>query len=37
MWWKRDDLFAPLGTGNINGSKLRQLIWVLGSRPHYEG
>ena len=20
MWWKRDDLFAPLGTGNINGS-----------------
>lgn len=26
MWVKRDDLFAPLGPGSINGTKLRQLI-----------
>ena len=25
MWWKREDKFAPLGYGGINGSKLRQL------------
>jgi hypothetical protein len=26
MWVKREDLFAPLGPGSINGTKLRQLI-----------
>lgn len=29
LWYKREDYFAPLGYGNINGSKLRQLIWLL--------
>lgn len=28
-WYKRDDAFAPLGYGGINGSKLRQLIWLI--------
>jgi hypothetical protein len=27
--WKREDTFAPLGYGHINGSKLRQLIWLV--------
>lgn len=28
-WWaKREDRFAPLGYGGINGTKLRQLIWL---------
>jgi hypothetical protein len=27
---KRDDLFAPLGVGSINGSKLRQLLHLVG-------
>jgi len=27
---KRDDLFAPLGVGSINGSKLRQLLYLVG-------
>lgn len=29
-WYKREDFFAPLGYGGINGSKLRQLIWLVG-------
>src|SRR3990167_11518181 len=29
LWFKREDKFAPLGYGGINGSKLRQLIWML--------
>jgi len=29
VWWKREDKFAPLGYGHINGSKLRQLIWLF--------
>lgn len=29
MWFKRDDLFAPAGPGGINGSKLRQCIWLI--------
>lgn len=29
IWLKREDRFAPLGYGNINGSKLRQLIWLF--------
>lgn len=28
-WFKRDDLFAPLGAGGINGAKLRQCIWLV--------
>lgn len=28
-YYKREDYFAPLGYGGINGSKLRQLIWLL--------
>lgn len=28
-YYKREDLFAPLGEGSINGSKLRQLIWLI--------
>ncbi len=34
MWFKRDDLFAPLGPGSINGSKLRQLIWLFNERKY---
>src|SRR5215470_14636650 len=37
MWWKRDDLFAPLGPGNINGSKLRQLIWLFHTKNGEKG
>jgi len=37
IWWKRDDLFAPLGPGNINGSKLRQLIWLFHTRNGQKG
>lgn len=39
MWFKREDWFAPLGYGGVNGSKLRQLIWLIngyykfGQRP----
>lgn len=29
VWLKRDDAFAPLGYGGINGAKLRQLIWLV--------
>jgi 1-aminocyclopropane-1-carboxylate deaminase/D-cysteine desulfhydrase-like pyridoxal-dependent ACC family enzyme len=29
VWFKRDDYFAPLGYGGINGSKLRQCIMVM--------
>ena len=27
--WKRDDKFAPLGYGSLNGSKLRQCLWLV--------
>lgn len=27
--YKREDYFAPLGFGGINGSKLRQLVWLV--------
>ena len=33
IWWKREDKFAPLGAGHINGSKLRQLIWLMTRQP----
>ena len=29
MYFKREDLFAPLGYHSINGSKLRQCIWLV--------
>lgn len=29
VWFKREDYFAPLGYGGINGAKLRQLIWLV--------
>lgn len=29
VWLKREDKFAPLGYGNINGSKLRVCIWLI--------
>jgi hypothetical protein len=29
LWFKREDAFAPLGFGGINGSKLRQCIWLV--------
>lgn len=35
--WKREDYFAPLGYGGINGSKLRQLIWLVDRYRHRGG
>src|SRR3990167_6033243 len=29
VYFKRDDYFAPLGYGGINGSKLRQCIYLI--------
>lgn len=29
IYFKREDKFAPLGYGGINGSKLRQCIWLI--------
>lgn len=29
LMFKRDDLFAPLGFGSINGSKCRQCLWLV--------
>lgn len=29
LYFKREDYFAPLGYGNINGSKLRVCIWLI--------
>jgi len=29
VWFKRDDRFAPLGIGGINGAKLRQCTWLV--------
>jgi len=34
MWFKREDYFAPLGYGGINGSKLRQAIWLMERYYH---
>lgn len=31
IWFKRDDLFQPLGPGGLSGSKCRQLIWYINS------
>lgn len=30
LLYKREDYFAPLGYGGINGSKLRQLVYLIG-------
>lgn len=30
MLFKREDLFAPLGYGGVNGAKLRQCVWLIG-------
>lgn len=32
LWLKREDAFAPLGDGGINGSKLRGLIFMMEQR-----
>lgn len=39
VFYKREDYFAPLGYGGINGSKLRQCIWLLhgAARAGYAG
>jgi 1-aminocyclopropane-1-carboxylate deaminase/D-cysteine desulfhydrase-like pyridoxal-dependent ACC family enzyme len=29
IWFKREDKFAPMGFGSVNGSKLRQCIWLV--------
>jgi 1-aminocyclopropane-1-carboxylate deaminase/D-cysteine desulfhydrase-like pyridoxal-dependent ACC family enzyme len=29
VWYKREDAFAPLGYGGINGAKLRQLVHLV--------
>jgi hypothetical protein len=29
LWFKREDKYAPLGYGGINGSKLRVCIWLI--------
>lgn len=31
IFFKREDRFAPLGYGGINGSKLRQCIWLVSN------
>ena len=29
LWLKREDYFCPLSYGGVNGSKLRQIIWLI--------
>lgn len=29
LLYKREDYFAPLGYGGVNGAKLRQLVWLM--------
>ena len=29
LWYKREDLWAPLGAGGINGFKVRQGVWLI--------
>lgn len=36
MWFKREDKYAPMGYGNINGSKLRQCVYLI-DKWHKEG
>jgi len=35
IWFKREDYFAPLGYGGINGSKLRQCIFLMNGYFKY--
>lgn len=35
--YKREDAFAPLGYGGINGSKLRQLVWLVDTYCQHGG
>lgn len=37
IWYKREDKFAPMGYGGINGTKLRQLIWALNELAFKKG
>lgn len=36
-WYKREDYYAPLGYGGINGSKLRQLVFLFNQQQHASG
>ena len=36
MYIKREDMFAPLTYGGINGSKLRQAIWLMNEESKIE-
>ena len=29
IWFKREDYFAPLGYNSVNGSKMRQCVWLV--------
>lgn len=29
LYFKREDFFAPLGYGGINGAKVRQIVWIV--------
>lgn len=35
MFFKREDKFSPMGPGLINGSKLRQLIWLVDGQVRH--
>jgi|LULM01.1.fsa_nt_gb 1-aminocyclopropane-1-carboxylate deaminase/D-cysteine desulfhydrase-like pyridoxal-dependent ACC family enzyme len=35
--FKREDKYAPLGYGCINGSKLRQLVWLVNTYANTDG
>lgn len=37
LYFKREDKFQPLGVGGINGSKLRQLIWLFATKRNAKG
>jgi hypothetical protein len=37
LWFKREDTFAPLGYGGINGAKLRQCIWLVNEYVQHAG
>lgn len=34
VWFKREDKFAPLGYGGLNGSKMRQCIYLMNRYFH---
>jgi 1-aminocyclopropane-1-carboxylate deaminase/D-cysteine desulfhydrase-like pyridoxal-dependent ACC family enzyme len=41
VWLKREDWYAPLGYGGVNGGKVRQIVWVLKryleTKPRHPG